>query len=88
MALSTHSWTLIKNMESCRFRKQLPSTDQLTRAIKLSGYHYLSLSEDRKARLEKKGIILTGGVAKGFAADRMMIVLNNWHNEVSYRCGW
>lgn len=68
---------LSRTWRVARFRKKLPSTDQLTRAIKLSGYQYLSLSEDRKARLEKKGITLDlGGIAKGFAADRMMVKLN------------
>jgi thiamine biosynthesis lipoprotein len=49
----------------------------LKRALDLSGYQHLRLTGYKKAKLEKKGVILDlGGVAKGFAADRMMVKLN------------
>ena len=67
---------LSRTWRVARFRKKLPSNDQLMRALDLTGYQHLRLTEDRKARIEKKGIILDlGGVAKGFAADRMMVML-------------
>jgi thiamine biosynthesis lipoprotein len=68
---------LSRTWRIARFRKKLPSTDQLKRALDLSGYQHLRLTGYKKAKLEKKGIILDlGGVAKGYAADRMMVKLN------------
>ena len=67
---------LSRTWRVARFRKKLPSTDQLMRALDLTGYEHLILTRDKKARIEKKGVILDlGGVAKGFAADRMMVIL-------------
>ena len=66
---------LSRTWRIARFRKVLPSSEKLKSALSLSGYEYLSIKERHsQAKIAKKGIILDlGGIAKGFAADQMML---------------
>ena len=63
-----------------RFRKNLPTDKSLLRALSLKGIGNLQLSEKNKeAVLKKPGIILDlGGIAKGYATDRMLVILNEF----------
>ena len=60
-----------------RFRKSLPTNTSIERAMNSVGYQHLNLNKSLKeATLLKSGIILDlGGIAKGYTADRMMLVL-------------
>ena len=64
-----------------RFKKMLPSDEKLINAQKRVGYKNLILDYDqKKAKLLKMGMVLDlGGIAKGYAADRMLKILNE-HN--------
>ena len=59
----------------------LPSDEKLINAQKRVGYKNLILDYDqKKAKLLKMGMVLDlGGIAKGYAADRMLKILNE-HN--------
>ena len=61
-----------------RFRKSLPSEKSIKRAISMKGIENLQLIEKSKeVALKKPGILLDlGGIAKGYAADMMLKVLN------------
>ena len=63
-----------------RFRKNLPTDKSLLRALSLKGIGNLQLSEKTKeAVLKKPGVILDlGGIAKGYATDRMLVILNKF----------
>ena len=62
-----------------RFRKRIPPQEKLTAAMERVGYNHLKLlPEERAGRLGVNGMILDlGGIAKGFAADRMLCNLKN-----------
>lgn len=62
-----------------RFRKSLPSVISIEKAMDRVGSQHLILSKPQKeATLLKPGIILDlGGIAKGYTADRMMLILKN-----------
>jgi thiamine biosynthesis lipoprotein len=62
-----------------RFRKSLPSVISIKKAMDRVGSQYLILSNQQKeATILKPGIILDlGGIAKGYTADRMMLILKN-----------
>ena len=60
-----------------RFREKRPPEDKLAAALRRVGYQSLSLSaEDRSGTLRTPGMVLDlGGIAKGFAADKMLETL-------------
>ena len=60
-----------------RFRETLPSRKMLDRAMESKGFKFLLLrSEAKEAKLLKPGMILDlGGIAKGYAADKMLEIL-------------
>ena len=62
-----------------RFRKSLPINASIERAMNSVGYQNLVLNKPlREATLLKPGIILDlGGIAKGYTADRMMLILKD-----------
>jgi thiamine biosynthesis lipoprotein len=62
-----------------RFRKSLPSVISIKKAMDRVGSQFLILSNQQKeATILKPGIILDlGGIAKGYTADRMMLILKN-----------
>ena len=62
-----------------RFRKSLPSVISIKKAMDRVGIEYFILNKPQKeATLLKPGIILDlGGIAKGYTADRMMLILKN-----------
>jgi len=60
-----------------RFQQKRPPEDKLAAALRRVGYQSLSLSaEDRSGTLRTPGMVLDlGGIAKGFAADKMLETL-------------
>jgi thiamine biosynthesis lipoprotein len=62
-----------------RFRKSLPNVISIEKAMDRVGSEYLILNYlQKEATLLKPGIILDlGGIAKGYTADRMMLILKN-----------
>ena len=60
-----------------RFQKSLPTKNKIRRAMNRVGCQHLLLNKtQKKATLLKPGIILDlGGIAKGYTADRMMLLL-------------
>lgn len=60
-----------------RFREKKPPEDKLAAALRRVGYQSLSLSaEDRSGTLRTPGMVFDlGGIAKGFAADKMLETL-------------
>lgn len=56
---------------------KVPTQDEIDRLLPLIGYQMVSLNEDDKSVfLEKKGMMLDlGGIAKGYAADEVAIIL-------------
>lgn len=64
-----------------RFKKRLPSDEKLFNAHKRVGYKNLILDyKQKKAKLLKVGMVLDlGGIAKGYAADQMLKIINK-HN--------
>ena len=70
---------IVKLWRRARRRKNLPSTEKLKQARKLVDYRFLKL--DRKTQsaelLKKKMLLDLGGIAKGYAADEALEVLQN-----------
>jgi thiamine biosynthesis lipoprotein len=62
-----------------RFRKSLPNVISIEKAMDRVGSEYLILNYlQKEATLLKPGIILDlGGIAKGYTADRMMLILKD-----------
>ena len=62
-----------------RFRKSRPNVISIEKAMDRVGSEYLILNNlQKEATLLKPGIILDlGGIAKGYTADRMMLILKN-----------
>jgi thiamine biosynthesis lipoprotein len=62
-----------------RFRKSLPNVISIEKAMDRVGSEYLILNNlQKEATLLKPGIILDlGGIAKGYTADRMMLILKD-----------
>jgi len=60
-----------------RFRKKMPPEEKLVAALSRVGYQNLRLSaKDRTGTLTTPGMVLDlGGIAKGYAADRMLETL-------------
>lgn len=60
-----------------RFRKSLPTQKSLMEAMSRTGVEYVLLNEETKhATILNPGIILDlGGIAKGYTADKMLLVL-------------
>lgn len=60
-----------------RKRGRLPSAEALAAAREVTGWHYLHLEEEAQTvTIEKKGMRLDlGGIAKGYAADQALRVL-------------
>lgn len=60
-----------------RFRKKMPPEEKLVAALNRVGYQSMRLSpKDRTGILRTPGMVLDlGGIAKGYAADRMMETL-------------
>ena len=60
-----------------RFRKKMPAEEKLAAALRRVSYQNLSLSaKDRTGTLTTPGMVLDlGGIAKGYAADRMLETL-------------
>lgn len=60
-----------------RFRETLPSRKMLDNAMESKGFQFLHLRYDTKeAKLLKSGMVMDlGGIAKGYAADRMLEIL-------------
>jgi FAD:protein FMN transferase len=60
-----------------RFRKTLPTADKIARARKSMGYRKILLSpKAQKVQLKGPNMILDlGGIAKGYAADKMLDIL-------------
>lgn len=68
---------VVRLWRQARARRQLPSPDRLALALKLVGYKNLRLDPAEKtAQLMKPGMLLDlGGIAKGYAADEAIAVL-------------
>jgi thiamine biosynthesis lipoprotein len=65
---------VIRLWRRARRQRELPSPEQLIRALERTGYQNLELnSTDSTAELKKAGMLLDlGGIAKGYAADEAL----------------
>ncbi|BDS07046.1 FAD:protein FMN transferase [Oceaniferula spumae] len=72
--LGGHSW----NWRRARTREKLPTDEAIAAAIKISGWQHLTITKDKQVRKAIPGMKLDlGGIAKGYAADRMLEILRN-----------
>ena len=62
-----------------RFKKTLPSNNKLLQARKRVGYNKLKIDREKKMiKLNASAMVLDlGGIAKGYAADQMLKILQN-----------
>jgi len=70
---------VVRLWREARAQRQLPDPDGLAQALKLVGYKNLRLDPlNRTAELLKPGMLLDlGGIAKGYAADQAIAVLED-----------